>query len=123
HHAAGVDAGEALVHPFRQRAATVGANVAVVAIELGGAGDPAASIAQAAADPFGLVVEQADVGRRRAAEFVGKVDGDGVALDRVDVHPVSQLPGQVAAGRPGTHHHAIKVLGLVPGRAAGGNAG
>src|SRR5690606_40077710 len=93
-----------------------------VAIELGGAGDPEAIIAQAAADQFGLVVEQADVRRRRAAELVGQVDGDGVALDRVDVHPVAKLPGQVAAGRPGTHLHGIKVLALVPGRAAGGKA-
>src|SRR5690606_12722360 len=77
YYAVGVDAGAALVDPLHPRADTVGAKVAVVDIELGGAGDPAAITGQAAADQFGLVVEQAAVGRRRAAEFVGKVDGDG----------------------------------------------
>ncbi|KPM88221.1 hypothetical protein AOR11_25045, partial [Vibrio alginolyticus] len=82
HHAAGVDAGEALVDPLHQRADAIGADIAVVAVELGGAGDAEAVITEATADQLGLVVEQADDGCRGAADFVGQVDGDRVALDR-----------------------------------------
>ncbi len=123
HHAAGVDAGEALVDPLHQRADAIGADVTVVAVELCGAGDAETVVAQAAADQLGFVVQQADGRSRGAADLVGQVDGDRVALDRVDVHPVAELGCQCTAGGAGANHQAVELQPLVTANASEDHAG
>ena len=44
---------------------------------------------------------------------VGKIDGDRIALYRVDVDPVAQLGGKAAALYTCAHHQPVKVVRLV----------
>lgn len=113
HHAARGHAGEAARHPVHQRADAVGADVAVLAVELGRAGHAEAVHPQPARHDLGLVVEQAHRGCGGLAGLVGEVHGDRVALDRVDVDAVAQLRGERAAGHARAHHHAVEVQRLL----------
>ena len=108
HDLAGAYTREALIDPVHQGLDAVGADVAVVTVELGCACHTEAVCAQAAGHQLGLVVEQADRGRAGLAGGVEQVDSDGVALDRVDVDAVAQLRGQAAAAHAGTHYHGVE---------------
>src|SRR5690606_4035258 len=121
--ALGADTWETLVHPFHQRANAVGTNVAVVAVELGSSCNPETVVAKTAGHQLGFIIQQADRRRGSTAGFVGKVDGNGIALDRIDVHTITQLGSQRTAGRTGADHHAIKMQGFFATGVADGYAG
>ena len=97
-----------MLHPIHQRLDAIGANVAVVAIELCRARHAETVYAQSAGDQFGFVVKQAHIGRTGLALRIVEVDGDGVALHRVNVHSVAQLRCEISAGYTGTHHPGVE---------------
>ena len=110
HDLPGGHAWEALLHPVHQRPDAISADVAVDAIELGGACHPEAVFTQTAGHQLGLIVQQADRGCGSAAGLVQQIHGDGIALDGVHIHPVAQLAGQSTAANTGTNHDAVIAL-------------
>ena len=69
------------------------------------------SWAEAARHDLGLVVEQAHPGGGAAALAL-QVDRDGIALHGIDVDPVAEALGQLAAGEAGADHDAVDRHGL-----------
>ena len=91
------------------------ANVAVVAIELGSAGDAEAVGAEPAADDLAFIVQQADPGCAGAARRIVQLHRDRIALDRVDVDAITQRRPKPAALDAGTNHDGVAVK-LMRGR-------
>ena len=108
HDAVGLDARKALLHPIDQRLNAVGANVAVVAVEPCRARHPDTIRPQPARHQFGRIVKQADMRRQCPAEPVLQIDGDGLALDRINIHPATQRGCKGAAGRAGAVDHCVE---------------
>ena len=59
----------------------------------------------------------------RSDGLVVEVDGDRIALDRVDVHPIAQLRSQRPAGGTSADHHAVELKGFVAAWRAEDDAG
>src|SRR2546425_203725 len=85
----------------RPHADPLGADVVVIAVEFRGAGHAQAVGRQAAGDDLHWIVHQADPGRGLLAGFIVQIDGDGIALHRIDIDPVPQLGGQRPAADAG----------------------
>jgi hypothetical protein len=83
------------------------ANIAIVAIEFGGAGDSEAIRSEPAANDLSRIVQQAYPRCARATCVVIQSDGDGIAFDRVDVDAVSHQSRETLAGDASTDNDRV----------------
>src|SRR5690606_17154024 len=100
---AGVGAGAS-----HQRVDTVGSDIAILTIELRGAGHTEPVTTEPRGHDLGFFVEQADPWCALHALFVIEMNGDRIALHRVHVQPVSGHGRQLAAAHAATDHDGIK---------------
>ena len=104
----GIVLGEQPVCPFDKGPDTIGADIPVCTVEFSGAGDPKAISPKSAGHDLGSIVEETDPGCRRLRPNRLKMDGDRVALDRVDIDPVAQLACQPPTAHAGADHHCVE---------------
>src|SRR3954465_2191972 len=109
HHLRRVDLREMLSDPSCQRSDTIGADVAVEAVELCRPRDAKAILAQAAGDDLCRLVQQADLRRSSLALRRLEIDRDRIAFNRANVDAIAEHRRQPAAFNTGADDHAIRV--------------